>query len=151
MIKIEELQDHDLEKIVQLLLFYHSESIYKDSTPSPDRIRHVLKNHCQGNQGRVFVAKEGQEIIGCSVGLLTPSLSTLETISYLLAWFVKPEKRKSMVGGRLFYAYKNWSASQGCHWLVAGHMAGSHLANTFMKRDTMVAETTYKWRLNCQN
>lgn len=151
MIKIEELQLHDLEKVVELLLYYHSESIYKDSSPSPERIRDVLQKHCQGELGRVFVAKEGQEIIGCSVGLLSPSLSTLETISYLLAWFVKPEKRKSMAAGRLFYAYKNWSASQGCHWLVAGHMANSQLSKTFLKRDSMPAETTYKWRLTCHS
>lgn len=70
-------------------------------------------------QGIVFVAEDGDEIVGAIVGLLSPLwFNSNAFVATELAWFIAEEHRKGTVGIRLYKAFEEWGYANGAQAIV---------------------------------
>lgn len=70
-------------------------------------------------QGVVFVAEDGDEIVGSIIGILSPLwFNSHTTVATELAWFISEEHRKGTVGIRLYRAFEEWGYSNGAQAIV---------------------------------
>ena len=84
---------YDKPIIKDLMRSFRDESTYLD---------HLLDSILAG-QGIIFI----EENKGLIIGMITPSVwNDKVLIMHELAWYVKPEYRKSSIGYRLFMAYR---------------------------------------------
>lgn len=76
------------------------------------------------DNSEVFTAWDGNELVGCLIGLAIyyPYSNTLVAGDYL--WYVVPEHRGGMVGVRLMKMFESWARDVGAVHICTGATSG---------------------------
>ncbi len=120
MAKIRLAEHADVEAVVELGAMLHAESpTYRPYPYSRQKARAVARS-CIGSllappaDSVLFVADEGGEVIGMLGGYLTEGLfvdGMLIASDY--TFFVRPDRRGTMVAPRLLIAFEQWAKGMG--------------------------------------
>lgn len=108
-------QPDDITKITALIKEFYDMSPFTGLTFSEARVVDQLQRITVDPHNYIcLLSMDGDEAVGLIVGMkVMPSFSE-ELVSCELAWYVKPEHRKSRRGLELLRAYEEWSKQVGC-------------------------------------
>ncbi len=92
----------------------------------------------------LFVAEDGDKLVGMLVGVVNESLFSNDKIASELAWFVEREYRGTSVALRLLAEFEKWAKLQGCSFIAMIDLHRvNNLENMYNKLGYELAEKTY--------
>jgi GNAT superfamily N-acetyltransferase len=126
--------DDDLEALIAMGEALHAESPrYQGmgfSAPKLRRLYEQLKGTILAEGGCVFVAEEGGEVVGMTVGITAERWFSDERYVTDLTLYVKPEHRNGRAFPRLVRALEAWAVEQGIADLALGVSTEIHPERT---------------------
>lgn len=134
----------DLNIIVELSISFIKETIYKDIY-TEEAIRAVAEDLVLGRKSEKIVFL--YEDKGMLAGAVTPFIFGNDKVATELAWYVKPEHRRSNIGKELINAFEIWAKATGCARIT---MIGLEEGTTklYEKLGYIVAERTHLKEIN---
>lgn len=132
--QIRRATDADLEALIAMGQALHDESPrYQGMGFSPAKLRRLyenLKGTILAEGGCVFVAVQGGEVIGMTVGVAADRWFSDERYVTDLTLYVKPEHRNGTAFRRLVRALEGWAAEQGIQDMALGVSTEIHAERT---------------------
>ena len=103
----------------------------------------------QSDQGVIFAAFDGHDIVGAIGGTKYPEAYCQDFIAQEFFWFVSRDARGT-AGIRLYRAFEHWSREQGCAEIRMGHLTDlmpEKVAAFYRRIGFVPVETNYAKRL----
>jgi GNAT superfamily N-acetyltransferase len=120
----------DVEAMIAMGRALHDESPrYRGMAYSPDKLRRLarrLAGTLLAEDAAMFVAFEGDEVIGMAVPVIAERFFSDERYVTDLTLYVKPEHRGGRVFFRLVRAVEDWARGQGVMDLALGVSTAIH-------------------------
>lgn len=133
----------DVDALVELGARFHAESPYHDIPYEPVALAGHLLNAMSSPLFGIFVAEEGDEIIGAAcVAAVKVYFTSNCYFATEMFWFVDQDYRKGRVGFRLLHAMERWADERNCKLMSVISFDGRK------PRRYKPLESTYAMRLN---
>lgn len=121
MVTIRLAQLSDLERIADIGAVLHSESEhFQRCRYAPEKVRAFLGALLQSADGLVLVVEKGGEIVGGIAAMVAEQWYSFDRIATDVSVFILPEHRGGTAPARLLNAYREWAASRGAVYALAG-------------------------------
>ena len=115
----------DLTVIVPLLRDLHGESVLRTAEINERKLRSFI-THCLQTPTRVCLVYESTALTieGLLIGYTADRFFSKERGAWDLVFYVRPEKRGTLVAYRRWSAFKSWATGSGASILWLGTAAG---------------------------
>lgn len=105
-----------IDECTDLYMKTYSQEPWNESWESRDVVVNFYKNHCANNYFLGFVAVQGEDIVGVSVGFLKPWIKGMEY--YIDDFFVCPDYQGQGIGSKFMTAIKSELIMQNIHAII---------------------------------
>jgi len=115
------MEEWDIDPMIELGAAMHAESAFRDLDYSRDKC-FQLGVRCISHPDRYFgyCAYEGDELTGMLIGQLVPYYFGNDLLANDILWYVREDKRGSMMGIRLLNAFRDWAKERGASEVCIG-------------------------------
>ncbi len=114
----------DIPTMLPLLHEFHRESSFVAIPIEPQKFDAFLRA-CIEKSSHACLLYEAQDgrIDGVMIGYVTPYYFSNEIGAWDMVFYVRPERRGSLVGYRLWKAFRHWAEAKGAKFLWLGSAA----------------------------
>lgn len=111
----------DLGRLAEIGAVLHSESEhFQRCRYAPEKVQVFLGALLQSTDGLVLVVEKDGEIVGGIAAMVAEQWYSFDRIATDVSVFILPEHRGGTAPARLLNAYRDWAASRGAVYALAG-------------------------------
>jgi len=120
----------DADQLCVLVEAMHAESRYSILPYAPDKIAALFARLLDWPDGFVFVACDGEKIVGFLAGFVVEHFASHAKIAGEYGLFIEPARRGGTNAARLLKAYRAWADERGAVLVSAGITTGVNVEST---------------------
>ena len=115
------MEEWDFDAMIELGAAMHAEGAFRNLNFDPDKC-FQLGVRCISYPDRYFgyCAYEDDELTGMLVGQLVPYFFGNDLLANDIVWYVREDRRGSMMGIRLLNAFRDWAKERGASEVCIG-------------------------------
>lgn len=111
-------QPDDIQKLPELLLEFFRASPFQDYHFNQDKVFNTLQKMCIDRKNSiVLLSMDGDTPVGIIAGQKVLPTFADDEVALELAWYLKPEYRKSRRGLELLDGFEEWAKLVGCKFV----------------------------------
>ena len=121
MTSYKKMEEWDIDPMIELGAQMHAESAYRDLNYSREKCEALCIKYILNPKWFFgYCAYEGDELIGMIMGHLVPYYFGNDLLANDILWYVRKDRRGSMVGIRLLNAFRDWAKERGASEICIG-------------------------------
>lgn len=150
---IKEATINDFRKIDKMARAFYAEATYPEiygAEVDEDSLIQFVVSMITDENKVIFIDEDHGMISGVVIPWF---FNNNKLFAQEMAWWVEPEKRNTMLGGRLFKTFEKWAVSKGADFMAMGTLnptSNGKVARFYEKQGMINTETMYGKQL-CQH
>ena len=125
------MEDTDISVMIELGAQMHAESAYRDLNYNREKCEALCIKYILNPKWFFgYCAYEGDELVGMVMGHIVPYYFGNDLLASDTVWYVRKDRRGSMIGIRLLNAFRDWAKERGASEICIGVSSALNLDRT---------------------